>query len=200
MQWWKYGLERTCYMHEFTPFPKIARLKREAVVTEKIDGTNAAICITDSGEVYAQSRNRVITTSADNHGFANWVENNKEELLIQLGPGIHFGEWWGAGVQKRYNISDKRFSLFNVHRWHTETSDCRCVEAPLCFVVPTLAVIAKFSTEEVDKVMQKLKETGSIAAPGCMNPEGIVVFHSQNSALYKVTYEYDEEGKNGLGV
>jgi hypothetical protein len=43
--------------------------------------------------------------------------------------------------------------------------------------------------------MAKLKETGSIAAKGYMDPEGLVVFHSQNSALFKVTFEYDECGK-----
>jgi hypothetical protein len=181
-------------MYEFQPFPKISRLRREVVVTEKIDGTNSAICITDTGEVYAQSRNKIITPQDDNHGFANWVKANEKELAEQLGPGVHFGEWWGRGINKRYS-SEKRFSLFNVHRWHSDTPDYRCIEAPLCYVVPTLAIIEKFSTEEVDKVFAKLKETGSLAEPGNMDPEGIVIFHSQNSALYKVTYEYDETGK-----
>lgn len=180
---------------EFQEFPKIARLKREAVITEKIDGTNSAIIITDDLEVFCQSRNRIINVKDDNFGFANWVEKNKTELAAQLGPGTHFGEWWGAGIQRGYGLKEKRFSLFNVHRWHTETEDCRCVEASLCFVVPTLARLEKFSTEEVDQVMAKLKETGSMAVRGWLNPEGIVVFHTQNQALYKATYEYDGEGK-----
>jgi hypothetical protein len=179
---------------EFQEFPKIARLKREVVVTEKIDGTNSAIVITED-EVLCQFRNRFITVGDANFGFANWVNKNKEDLVKQLGIGTHFGEWWGAGIGRRYGLREKRFSLFNVHRWHTETEDCRCIEAPLCFVVPTLAIIDKFSTEEIDKVLENLRKTGSIAAPGFMNPEGIVVFHSQNSALYKVTFEYDDKGK-----
>lgn len=179
----------------FQGFTKIARLKREAVVTEKIDGTNAAIVITIDGQVYCQSRNQFVTPQSDNAGFANWVEKNKDELVRQLGEGTHFGEWWGQGIGRGYGLKEKRFSLFNVHRWHTETEDCRCIEAPLCHVVPTLAVIKKFNTEEVDEVMARLKETGSIAVPGFMNPEGIVVFHTQNSALYKVTFEYDDTGK-----
>lgn len=180
---------------EFQPFPKIARLKREAIITEKLDGTNSAIIVTDEGELYCQSRNKIITCKDDNHGFANWAEKNKSELISQLGPGIHFGEWWGSGIQRGYGLKEKRFSLFNVHIWHSDTEDMRCTEAPLCFVVPTLVSLEKFSTESVDEALAKLKETGSIAAPGFMNPEGIVVFHSQNQALFKVTFEYDALGK-----
>ena len=175
----------------FTAFPKIARLKREIIVTEKLDGTNAAIIVTDEGEVYCQSRTKLITVNSDNAGFANWVEKNKAELAQQLGPGIHFGEWWGQGIGRGYGLKEKRFSLFNTHQWHYETEDCRCVEAPLCYVVPVLARIDKFSTEAVDQVMADLKESGSIAAPGFNDPEGVVVFHTQNQALYKVTFEYD---------
>lgn len=36
---------------EFQPWPKIARLNREITITEKIDGTNAAVIITEEGEV-----------------------------------------------------------------------------------------------------------------------------------------------------
>jgi hypothetical protein len=32
----------------FTPFPKIARLSREVIVTEKIDGTNAQVFVVDN--------------------------------------------------------------------------------------------------------------------------------------------------------
>jgi RNA ligase len=180
---------------EFQEFPKIARLKREVIVTEKIDGANVAIVVTDEGDVLCQSRTKFITPQDDYKGFANWVEKNKKELISQLGYGIHYGEWWGSGLGRGYGLNEKRFSLFNTHQWHTDTEDCRCIEAPLCYVVPVLAKIDKFSTEQVDEVMNRLQETGSIAAKGFMNPEGIVVFHSQNHALYKVTYEYDATGK-----
>jgi len=180
---------------EFQEFPKIARLKREAIITEKIDGANCAIVINDDGQVLCQSRTKFISPNDDYKGFANWVEKNKEALVEQLGYGIHYGEWWGAGLGRGYGLNEKRFSLFNTHVWHTETEDCRCIEAPLCFVVTVLARLDKFSTEQVDEVMENLRLTGSIAAPGFMNPEGVVVFHSQNQALFKVTFEYDATGK-----
>src|SRR5258708_10409156 len=88
-------------MAEFVPFPKIARLSREVVVTEKIDGTNAQICVNDDmTDIVAGSRSRWITPVDDNFGFARWAQDNKQELL-KLGPGSHFGELLGAGVHLR---------------------------------------------------------------------------------------------------
>src|SRR5437868_5114667 len=97
---------------EFQPWPKVARLNRDITITEKIDGTNAAIGVTDDGEVYAQSRTRLITPKDDNFGFARWVAERAESIKETLGPGLHFGEWWGPGIQRGYGVTDKRFSLF----------------------------------------------------------------------------------------
>jgi hypothetical protein len=99
---------------EFIPWPKTRRLFREIVVTEKVDGTNAAIHVDAAGvAIAAQSRNRLITVDADNYGFARWVSTNADELGALLGPGVHFGEWWGRGIQRNYGLTERRFSLFN---------------------------------------------------------------------------------------
>ena len=37
-------------MPEFVPFPKIARLHREVVISEKIDGTNASVTVLEDAE------------------------------------------------------------------------------------------------------------------------------------------------------
>src|SRR6266404_7201095 len=97
---------------EFVAFPKIPRISREMIITEKLDGTNAQVWIGDYGEFQTGSRNRWITPgkATDNAGFAGWCEENKEELL-KLGPGHHFGEWWGRGIQRTYGLNEKRFSL-----------------------------------------------------------------------------------------
>lgn len=101
----------------FVGFPKIARLNRDCIITEKIDGTNAQICITEDGGFLVGSRKKWITPENDNYGFARWAYENKEELL-KLGVGSHFGEWWGQGIQRRYNMDKKVFSLFNVrYKW-----------------------------------------------------------------------------------
>lgn len=125
-------------MIEFKEFPKMARLTREVVITEKIDGTNAQIYIAspdthdalelgrivvaanrDLGLVMlAGSRTQWVTPERDNFGFAKWVQANADQLWA-LGAGQHFGEWWGSGVQRGYGLTngEKRFSLFNTSRW-----------------------------------------------------------------------------------
>lgn len=174
---------------EFEPFPKIPRLRRDCVVTEKIDGTNACVGITPEGEIFAGSRSRWVTPgkTSDNHGFAAWVEGNKDELL-KLGPGRHYGEWWGHGIQRRYGLTDKRFSLFNRGRWADERPAC-------CDVVPMLFA-GEFSSSVVDDCVKRLRYGGSLAAPGFENPEGVVVFMLSSGHLYKVLCDNDAVPKS----
>ena len=175
----------------FEAFPKIGRLSRGMTITEKLDGTNAQIIITDDGRVAAGSRTRLITPGklTDNFGFAGWVEDHKDELLL-LGPGRHFGEWWGHGIQRRYDLKEKRFSLFNANRWTAPNA----VLPPCCSLVPVL-FRGEFNSARVDLAMKLLKQDGSWAAPGFMNPEGIIILHEATRTLYKKTYEHDEKGK-----
>jgi len=173
---------------EFKPFPSITRLVRGCVVTEKIDGTNACVYVLEDGRVLAQSRTRYITPEDDNYGFARWVKDHEEVLRTGLGPGQHFGEWWGAGIQRRYGLTEKRFSLFNTSRW---TDDVR---PACCHVVPVL-YSGPFSTETISATMEGLRFHGSIAAPGFMHPEGIVVFHSASGILQKMTIDKNDGHK-----
>lgn len=167
----------------FVSFESIPRLRRNCVISEKIDGTNAQIHIADDGALYAGSRNRWITPADDNHGFARWVIDHEEELR-RLGPGSHYGEWWGAGIQRRYGLPEKRFSLFNSARW---TDDVR---PACCHVVPVLYA-GPFSTDAVDETLAALSARGSSAAPGFMDPEGAVVYLASARKLFKVTLDGD---------
>jgi len=45
---------------EFKEFQKIARLNREVIVTEKLDGTNACIVISDDGKLIKEKHNVAI--------------------------------------------------------------------------------------------------------------------------------------------
>ena len=58
---------------EFVEFPKIARLSREIIVTEKIDGSNGVIYVGEDGDIVVGSRSQWIATrakgGADNFGF-----------------------------------------------------------------------------------------------------------------------------------
>ena len=80
---------------EFVPFPKIPRLYKECVITEKIDGTNGVIYINDENEMFVGSRNRWLSAESDNFGFHRWAMENKDQLM-KLGYGRHHGEWWGC--------------------------------------------------------------------------------------------------------
>jgi hypothetical protein len=174
---------------EFVEFNKIARLSRNCVVTEKIDGTNASITITDTGEFLVGSRTRWITPEDDNYGFARWAHVNKEELL-KLGPGQHFGEWWGLGIQRNYGVKEKRFSLFNTARWSDDAIRPAC-----CSVVPVL-YSGLFDPVMINETIGTLRDLGSAAAPGFMKPEGIVIWHEAARIFFKKTIEKDEVPKS----
>jgi hypothetical protein len=85
----------TTNLPEFVTFPKIPRLFKDCVVTEKIDGSNGVIFISDEGEMFIGSRNRWLSAESDNFGFHRWATENKDELM-KLGAGRHHGEWWGC--------------------------------------------------------------------------------------------------------
>jgi hypothetical protein len=175
---------------EFKPFASIPRLSRPVVITEKLDGTNAVIYVPEdpSEPIVPGSRSRWLVNGQDNHGFARWAYEHQNELR-GLGPGYHYGEWWGQGIQRGYGLKEKRFSLFNVSRWATDRPAC-------CHVVPVLGKYDIFNTMYVDLELLELREKGSVAAPGYMNPEGIVVFHEHSRHLYKKTIEKDEVPKS----
>lgn len=192
---------------QFEPFPKVPRLMRTISISEKIDGTNASIAISegmslfpapddpsiisqwlgDDGRLWhtmrAASRKRWIYPgkSSDNAGFAGWVLEHVEELK-KLGPGHHFGEWWGLGIQRNYGLDEKRLSMFNP-KWLVEGPDC-------VGVVPQLWV-GEFGECNIEAALRKLKRLGSVAAPGFMNPEGIMIYHHAANQLFKYTLEGD---------
>jgi len=174
---------------EFTPFGKIPRLNRECVVTEKIDGTNAQIYITDKGDFFTGSRTRWITPTDDNMGFSTWAHEHKEELM-KLGKGHHFGEWYGRKIQRSYGLKEKRFALFNTSIWTDDSIRPGC-----CGVVPILYQ-GLFSTQKINECLQFLKTYGSIAVEGFMRPEGIVVYHVAGNLYFKATIENDEAPKS----
>ncbi len=188
----------------FKEFPKMARLSRECIITEKIDGTNAQILITEDGTLHAGSRQRWITPEDDNYGFAKWVYAHAAELLA-LGPGRHFGEWWGNGIQRGYDLpkGEKRLSLFNVMRWCLHDREPQVIpqgdprviklqeRLPACCGLVPVLWRGLFDTTEVNYSLALLKEEGSRAAPGFMNPEGIVCFHLASNVGFKKTLGND---------
>jgi len=176
---------------DFQGFPKMSRLSREIIITEKIDGTNGQILITPDLQFFVGSRTRWITPESDNHGFARWAYSHKDELIEGLGEGRHYGEWWGSGIQRGYGLpkGEKHFSLFNVSRWN------RANRPGCCQVVPVLYQGEFYMTDILNK-LKFLEVNGSQAAPGFMNPEGIVIFHTAANICFKKTILHDDIPKS----
>lgn len=195
---------------EFHGFQKIARLSREVIISEKIDGTNAQILITGDGQMMVGSRNRWITPEQDNHGFAAWAHAHRDGLM-ELGLGRHFGEWWGLGINRNYGLKDRRFSLFNAIRWcphgqepqQIPQTDPRIEKwqdtAPACCHVVPVLYRGQFTTDACENALAGLRENGSAASPGFTNPEGIVCFHVAGNVGFKKTLMGDDVPKSFRG-
>jgi hypothetical protein len=184
-------------MDEFNPFPKIGRLSNETVIiTEKLDGTNAQVVI-NGDQIRAGSRNRWITPEDDNFGFARWVETNRTELL-KLGDGQHFGEWWGRGIQRGYDLTERRFSLFNHTRWwdaYGAMMEGRDNSFPkCCSVVPKIAE-CEFDLGLINHWLHWLLENGSQAAHGFPDPEGIIIYAPKMRQMWKRTERDEPKGQ-----
>jgi len=200
-------------MIEFKEWPKTPRLLRNITITEKIDGTNAAIGIVPVDRdneatysdpniidyvmlhsqrygVYAQSRSRLITPGkqTDNYGFAGWVEANAGELVELLGEGLHYGEWWGNGIQRKYGMAEKWFSLFNTSRYAELETTLNLTTVPVLYEGPN-------DTNAINAALTMLGAGGSVAAPGFMNPEGICVYQAASRQVSKVTLDHNDAGK-----
>lgn len=99
--------------------------------TVKLHGTNAGVTLTREGDMYAQSRENIITIENDNAGFAFFVESNKETfknlfntLDIRDADFITiFGEWSGGNIQKGVAINGlpKMFVIFAVKLSYIDT-------------------------------------------------------------------------------
>lgn len=198
----------------FEPFEKISRLSRPIIITEKLDGSNGQIFIqtheeykaendVEFGEGNCGSEPGIITEdfiirvgsrkrwlgpakSEDHFGFYKWAHEHVDELCLDLGPGRHFGEWWGQGIQRGYGLEEKRFSLFNTHRWNSSNTP-NCVH-----VVPIVGECPVFDTGAIELALSILKVEGSRAAPGFMQPEGVVIYHPHGNVLMKKTFKGDE--------
>lgn len=212
----------------FERFPSLTRFSQGWSISEKIDGTNSqvyiyprteydgkdyaasALACVDGLHLFAGSRSRLITPERDNHGFARWAQKNAEMLVRTLGEGRHFGEWWGRGIQRGYELGEKRFSLFNTLRWKQDELPEGLYVVPLIEFEPFAGEMHedgghffhKIDNEYLNnpgswavKCLERLREHGSFAAPGYMNPEGIVMFHRASGVAFKKTFDYDEYGK-----
>lgn len=170
---------------EFVAFPKITRHDHPVMITEKIDGTNGCIAFDENGIIHVQSRNKIITPGkqTDNAGLARWAYDHSDELFDLLGPGYHYGEWWGQGIQRGYGRGCKCFSLFNAGRW--ADVDMVIGDVPVTHV-PVLAEGRAWSDDLQMDVDDMLEDYGSFAAPGWSKPEGYMIWFRNGMYLKRI--------------
>ena len=159
--------------------------EKDVLAVEKLDGTNVSIVV-DNGQLTSiWNRTARIPFFTKGKSFIiKGLLNSFERGYCDLPDGQHFGEWWGAGIGKRYPGAPKVFSLFNTTRWQVLKDQGFLT---VCDVVPTLYE-GRFDTHICDKVVADLIITGSRVWPDAKS-EGIVVFHKAAGSLFKVTCE-----------
>ena len=156
---------------EFESFPDIKKLGAAALfITQKIHGSNAQIYVfqTDTGglDLVCGSRSRWVAPGDDNFGFAEMVYANKNEFINKLGPGRHYGEWAGPGINSGEGLKQKTFVLFDHWKYPPERP-----LPPNTVVVPVL-YSGPFDIAKVEECMNDLRANGSKLVPGFMRPEG----------------------------
>lgn len=117
--------------------------------TVKLHGTNAAVCMTTDGNLYAQSRERVLDLVQDNAGFCAFTVQYKEyfqELMATI-KRLHptktgtiqvYGEWCGGTIQKSVGLNKlpKMFIVFAIRisdnaesqNWFTKETICDAMQ------------------------------------------------------------------------
>lgn len=190
----------------FEGFPKVPRLHRTITITEKLDGTNGFLHFLDDGRLLVGSKGRYVTPgkSTDNFGFAAWAESHREELLAILGPGKHFGEWYGHKIGRGYGLTTRRFALFNTSRWSRYSDNLSegqsAITPEMCGgtldVVEVLDEVDSFDSRRIQAMVDHLTIMGSRQVPGFRDPEGIIVYHSASRQIFKVTCDNDAMPKS----
>lgn len=193
---------------DFVTWGKIPRFNRDWEITEKIDGTNGVLYWSDKHDgrfdtscvlaarddmyLYAGSRNRWLRPESDNFGFARWAKDNADDLY-SLGPGRHYGEWYGQGIQRGYGLNEKRFALFDTGKWRN-LMDPRIPKGVDVVPVATICT-GDILQDMIRMVVSDLKRDGSLLVPG-FKAEGIVIKNIQNGSRYKVLCEGDNVAKS----
>ena len=63
-----------------------------------------------------------------------------------------------------------------------------------CYTIPVL-YRGLFRTDDIEHMLEELKDNGSYAVPEFMNPEGIIIYHTSSGRLFKKTISNDEKPK-----
>lgn len=209
---------------EHEPWAKTARLNRRVVVTEKLDGTNAAVYIAPLTSFDHVGHNVIEGVP----GSVELFDDDAAKVTAHVGGFI-------IVAQSRTKIITPEFDNFGFAGWvgeHAETLVADLGEgrhfgewwgsgiqrgygltkgekrfslfntqrhADTVFTTPGVAVVPVLDEVnglyDVQSSVELLRDEGSVAAPGFMKPEGVVAFHTASRTGFKVTLEKDDEWK-----
>lgn len=179
---------------EFEGFGDIKKLGSAVLfITQKIHGSNAQIYVYQGADgkldLICGSRSHWVVPGKDNFGFAEMVLANKQAFIDCLGPGRHFGEWAGPGINSGEGLKQKTLVLFDHWKYPPERP-----LPPNTVIVPVL-YSGPFDMAKVQEAMDDLKTNGSKLVPGFMRPEGVVV--RIKGERYKVVFAKEETKWDG---
>lgn len=162
-------------------YPKIHRAENiNCILSEKLDGTNGVIYIgEDRKTIKAGSRNQWITSQKDNFGFAKFVYDNRQDLL-KMGPGYHYGEWVGPGINRNYDLQERKFYLFPSGKIEARPECCHSIPIEATCTFESLFVVTDF-------IRQDLVERGSFLNPA-YQAEGIVIYLRELGKHIKIIF------------
>jgi len=133
----------------------------------KLHGTNGGVVCRPDGAVHYQSRNRILTPTDDNNGFASFAATVDWSVMAAEARSMAsdladdtvaiYGEWCGRGIQKGVGISElpKQFFIFGI-RAGGEWLNLRLFDTPddrVHFIVdfPTFELVVDLNASERDR-------------------------------------------------
>lgn len=129
--------------------------------TVKLHGTNHAVCMSPSGEIYTQSRERITSLESDNAGSHVWTmqnieyfdklfENIKEDHFVGAEDTIQvYGEWCGGNIQKGVGLNHvpKMFVIFAIRISKDSDSQVFLTDSEVDWVLPVVGTSTLFSQD-----------------------------------------------------
>lgn len=208
---------------EFRRFDHVERLGHDEVagielgevyVFPKLDGTNASVwCDGASGLPRAGSRNREITPSDDNHGFAAWayVDPRLRELVRNHRSLILYGEWLVPHTLKTYRDDAwRRFWIFDVWDRMTERylpfEEYRSL-ARECYGLDVIDPLWRATNPSEDQLRRATEGNTYLVCDGAGLGEGVVIKRYDWTNKYGrqpwakvVRNEFKEDNRRAFGV
>lgn len=208
---------------EFEAWPKIPRLKKDMIVTEKIDGTNAAVLIRtvrpeDFGGMNPAGPQLTIGgpggyTAAVVHleGKTYLVAaQSRKRLITPDSDNFGFAKWvWDNAADLVRLLGEGRhfgewwgsgiqrgYGLTNGEKRFSLFNVNRYQYVKGLFHQIDLVpelYRGPFSTTKVSQVLGHLSREGSQAAPGFMRPEGVIVYHVGAGSVFKAFVDPEDE-------